>query len=126
MVCFMQHLCAVCSPVWMCAAGCQEAALTPDSLKLQCMHQATALLFFKGNGRKMRRLQERKGVTLMARVKFDHVYKSFNKVEVVHDINMDIADKEFLVLVGPSGCGKSTCLRMIAGLEDVTSGEIYI
>ncbi len=62
----------------------------------------------------------------MARVKFDHVYKSFNKTEVVHDINMDIADKEFLVLVGPSGCGKSTCLRMIAGLEDVTSGEIYI
>ncbi|HEU0002052.1 MAG TPA: sn-glycerol-3-phosphate ABC transporter ATP-binding protein UgpC [Ktedonobacteraceae bacterium] len=62
----------------------------------------------------------------MARVKFEHVYKSFNKVEVVHDINMDIADKEFLVLVGPSGCGKSTCLRMIAGLEDVTSGEIYI
>ncbi len=62
----------------------------------------------------------------MARVQFDHVYKNFNKVEVVHDINMDIADKEFLVLVGPSGCGKSTCLRMIAGLEDVTSGKIYI
>jgi multiple sugar transport system ATP-binding protein len=62
----------------------------------------------------------------MARVKFDHVYKNFGKVEVVHDINMDIADKEFLVLVGPSGCGKSTCLRMIAGLEDVTQGEIYI
>jgi len=74
----------------------------------------------------MRLLQERKGVTLMARVQFDHVYKSFNKVEVVHDINMDVADKEFLVLVGPSGCGKSTCLRMIAGLEDVTSGEIRI
>src|SRR5579863_2028657 len=90
------------------------------------MHQAIALLFLKGKRRKMRLLQERKGVTLMARVKFDHVYKSFNKVEVVHDINMDIADKEFLVLVGPSGCGKSTCLRMIAGLEDVTSGEIYI
>src|ERR1700737_4062595 len=62
----------------------------------------------------------------MAHVQFDHVYKSFNKVEVVHDINMDVADKEFLVLVGPSGCGKSTCLRMIAGLEDVTSGEIRI
>ena len=62
----------------------------------------------------------------MARVKFDHVYKSFGKVEVVHDINMDIPDKEFLVLVGPSGCGKSTCLRMIAGLEDVTQGEIWI
>jgi multiple sugar transport system ATP-binding protein len=62
----------------------------------------------------------------MAGVKFEHVYKRFNKVEVVHDITMDIKDKEFLVLVGPSGCGKSTCLRMIAGLEDVTEGEIYI
>ena len=62
----------------------------------------------------------------MAGVKFEHVYKRFNKVEVVHDITMDIADKEFLVLVGPSGCGKSTCLRMIAGLEDVSEGEISI
>jgi len=44
----------------------------------------------------------------MARVQFDHVYKSFNKVQVVQDINMDIKDKEFLVLVSPSGCGKST------------------
>jgi multiple sugar transport system ATP-binding protein len=62
----------------------------------------------------------------MARVQFEHVYKRFNKVEVVHDINLDIEDKEFLVLVGPSGCGKSTCLRMVAGLEDVTEGEIII
>jgi multiple sugar transport system ATP-binding protein len=62
----------------------------------------------------------------MARVGFEHVYKSFNKVEVVHDINLDIKDKEFLVLVGPSGCGKSTCLRMIAGLEEPTAGEIFI
>jgi len=62
----------------------------------------------------------------MARVLFDHVYKRFGKVEVVHDINLDILDKEFLVLVGPSGCGKSTCLRMIAGLEDVSEGELYI
>ena len=62
----------------------------------------------------------------MAHVQFDHVYKRFNKVEVVHDINLDIQDKEFLVLVGPSGCGKSTCLRMVAGLEDVTDGEIII
>jgi multiple sugar transport system ATP-binding protein len=62
----------------------------------------------------------------MAHVQFDHVYKRFNKVEVVHDINLDIKDKEFLVLVGPSGCGKSTCLRMVAGLEDVTEGEISI
>src|SRR5437764_10286023 len=62
----------------------------------------------------------------MARVQFDHVYKSFNKVQVVQDINMDIKDKEFLVLVGPSGCGKSTCLRMVAGLENASAGEIYI
>ncbi len=62
----------------------------------------------------------------MARVLFEHVYKRFGKVEVVHDINLDVKDKEFLVLVGPSGCGKSTCLRMIAGLEDVSEGELYI
>src|SRR5438445_8373818 len=71
-------------------------------------------------------LQKQKGVIFMAGVQFEHVYKRFNKVEVVHDITMDIKDKEFLVLVGPSGCGKSTCLRMIAGLEEVTEGEIYI
>ncbi len=62
----------------------------------------------------------------MARVQFQNVYKRFNKVDVVHDINIDIHDKEFLVLVGPSGCGKSTCLRMIAGLEEVTEGDILI
>src|SRR5881275_552040 len=62
----------------------------------------------------------------MARVKFDHVYKRFGKVEIVHDISLDILDKEFLVLVGPSGCGKSTCLRMVAGLEELSEGEIFI
>jgi len=62
----------------------------------------------------------------MARVQFQNVYKYFNKTEVVHNINLDIEDKEFLVLVGPSGCGKSTCLRMVAGLEDVSQGEIRI
>lgn len=62
----------------------------------------------------------------MARVQFEHVYKRFNKTEVVHDISIDIKDKEFLVLVGPSGCGKSTCLRMVAGLEEPTEGEIFI
>jgi len=62
----------------------------------------------------------------MARVQFDHVFKRFNKVEVVHDINLDIMDKEFLVLVGPSGCGKSTLLRMVAGLEELSEGEILI
>jgi multiple sugar transport system ATP-binding protein len=62
----------------------------------------------------------------MARVQFEHIYKRFNKVEVVHDVSFDIKDKEFMVLVGPSGCGKSTCLRMIAGLEEPSEGEIYI
>jgi multiple sugar transport system ATP-binding protein len=62
----------------------------------------------------------------MARVQFEHIYKRFNKTEVVHDISIDIKDKEFMVLVGPSGCGKSTCLRMVAGLEEPSEGEIYI
>ena len=74
----------------------------------------------------MNLLQKRKGYSFMARVAFEHVYKIFNKTEVVHDISIDIKDKEFLVLVGPSGCGKSTCLRMVAGLEEATEGNIYI
>ena len=49
-----------------------------------------------------------------------------NKVTAVHDVNLHIADKEFIVLVGPSGCGKSTTLRMVAGLEDISEGELYI
>ena len=62
----------------------------------------------------------------MPRVQFEHVFKRFGKVEIVHDVSIDIKDKEFLVLVGPSGCGKSTCLRMVAGLEEPSEGEIYI
>ncbi len=62
----------------------------------------------------------------MARVQFEHIYKRFQKVEVVRDINIDVKDKEFMVFVGPSGCGKSTCLRMVAGLEEPSDGEIYI
>src|SRR5690625_4982429 len=49
-----------------------------------------------------------------------------NGVHAVHDFNLEIKDKEFIVLVGPSGCGKSTTLRMVAGLEEITSGELYI
>ena len=49
-----------------------------------------------------------------------------NNVQAVFDFNLEIADKEFIVFVGPSGCGKSTTLRMIAGLEEITSGELYI
>ena len=63
----------------------------------------------------------------MAKVTLKNVNKKYDKnVVAVQDFNLEIADKEFIVLVGPSGCGKSTTLRMIAGLEDITSGEIYI
>ncbi|WP_325200933.1 ABC transporter ATP-binding protein [Oscillibacter sp.] len=63
----------------------------------------------------------------MASITFKHVEKTYpGNVTVVPDLNLEIQDKEFVILVGPSGCGKSTTLRMIAGLEDITSGELYI
>jgi multiple sugar transport system ATP-binding protein len=63
----------------------------------------------------------------VASVSFKHVYKRFaGDVVAVKDLNIDVADKEFLVLVGPSGCGKSTSLRMLAGLEEISEGEIWI
>lgn len=62
----------------------------------------------------------------MARVILKDVVKQFGKTEVVHGISLEINDREFAVFVGPSGCGKSTTLRMIAGLEKITRGEIHI
>ena len=63
----------------------------------------------------------------MAEVSLKHVYKVYpNGTKAVSDFNMHIRDKEFIVFVGPSGCGKSTTLRMIAGLEDVSAGELKI
>ncbi len=63
----------------------------------------------------------------MASVSFKNIEKTYgNKVKVIHGISFDIADGEFVVLVGPSGCGKSTLLRMLAGLEDISGGEISI
>jgi multiple sugar transport system ATP-binding protein len=62
----------------------------------------------------------------MATVTFRKIEKAFGKVKVIHGIGFDIADGEFVVLVGPSGCGKSTLLRMLAGLEEITGGEILI
>jgi len=62
----------------------------------------------------------------MASVTYDHVYKRFGDVTAVNDMNIEIADKEFLVLVGPSGCGKSTALRLLAGLEEISDGKILI
>ena len=63
----------------------------------------------------------------MAKVKLENVYKVYEGgVRAVNEFNLDIPDKEFVVFVGPSGCGKSTTLRMIAGLEDITQGKLYI
>ncbi|HUC71968.1 MAG TPA: sn-glycerol-3-phosphate ABC transporter ATP-binding protein UgpC [Stellaceae bacterium] len=62
----------------------------------------------------------------MAQVALRNIVKMFDKTPAVQGIDLDIADREFIVLVGPSGCGKTTTLRMIAGLEEATSGEIYI
>jgi len=62
----------------------------------------------------------------MAEVALRNVVKRYDDVEAVRSINLDIPDNEFVVLVGPSGCGKSTTLRMIAGLEEVTAGDIFI
>ena len=63
----------------------------------------------------------------MAGISIRHVYKIYpGDVAAVKDCNLEIADKEFVILVGPSGCGKSTTLRMIAGLEDISKGELYI
>ena len=62
----------------------------------------------------------------MAKVTLDNVSKIFGEVEAVKGISLDVEDKEFLVLLGPSGCGKSTTLRMIAGLEELSAGNIYI
>ena len=63
----------------------------------------------------------------MSSVSLQHIYKVYaGGVTAVSDFNLEIEDKEFIVLVGPSGCGKSTTLRMVAGLEEISDGELYI
>ncbi len=63
----------------------------------------------------------------MAKVSLRHIYKVYDgKVKAVSDFNLEVEDKEFIVFVGPSGCGKSTTLRMVAGLEEITAGELWI
>ena len=63
----------------------------------------------------------------MANLRLENINKIYdNKVQAVFDFNLEIKDKEFIVFVGPSGCGKSTTLRMIAGLEEISSGSLYI
>ncbi len=62
----------------------------------------------------------------MANVVAEHITKCFGNVKIITDFNLEVNDQEFLVMVGPSGCGKTTMLRMIAGLEEVTGGNLYI
>jgi multiple sugar transport system ATP-binding protein len=62
----------------------------------------------------------------MAKVVIENLSKHFNEVVAVKNLDLEISDKEFVVLVGPSGCGKTTTLRMIAGLEEITGVKIYI
>ena len=63
----------------------------------------------------------------MANLSLKGIYKKYpGGVTAVSDVNLEIKDKEFIILVGPSGCGKSTTLRMIAGLEEISQGELYI
>jgi len=66
------------------------------------------------------------GKISMGSVRLEQVFKTFDSGTVVNDVNLNINDKEFVVLVGPSGCGKSTTLRMIAGLEEISGGKIFI
>src|SRR5450631_4263626 len=62
----------------------------------------------------------------MAKIKLEQLTRKYGPVTAVDNVNLDINDDEFLVLVGPSGCGKTTTLRMVAGLEDISSGSVYI
>jgi len=62
----------------------------------------------------------------MAKVTLENIHKSFGKVKAVDGVSLEVADREFLTLLGPSGCGKTTTLRLIAGLEELTEGNIYI
>jgi ABC-type bacteriocin/lantibiotic exporter with double-glycine peptidase domain len=76
---------------------------------------------------KSRHNREGLGDVVMARIDLEHVTKTYpGRVPAVNDLSLDVQDGDFMVFVGPSGSGKSTALRMIAGLEDVTAGEIRI
>ena len=94
------------------AAAWRPAVMRPAVKPVAARHS--------GGGRSVR-------VSFMAEVIIKDLKKVYdNDVVAVHDVNLHIKDKEFIVLVGPSGCGKSTTLRMVAGLEDISGGELYI
>src|SRR5690606_12401523 len=89
--------------------------------------QRTRPTSIPGGNHPARTRPHRRGAASMANVVLDSVNKIYdNGFQAIHDLSLDIADGEFLVLVGPSGCGKSTALRMIAGLATITSGELKI
>lgn len=62
----------------------------------------------------------------MASIAFKNIAKSYGPTPVIRDVSLDVRDGEFMVFVGPSGCGKSTMLRMVAGLESITAGDLLI
>ena len=115
-------------------------AMRKDASKLACLHKTVQppgrnaeALFRKFDRLKAfpLSLPAVSGNKQMAKVTVNHIYKIYpgekgTNVTAVEDVNLEIADREFVVLVGPSGCGKSTTLRMIAGLEEISRGDIYI
>src|SRR5262249_45025122 len=82
-------------------------------------------------GRRSHRVCERSQIivffhSVMASLKLKNIVKQFGQTEVIHGISLEIEDGEFVVFVGPSGCGKTTLLRVIAGLEEMSEGEVWI
>src|SRR5581483_1009515 len=103
--------------------ACQTAALARFQ---NCLDKGQTPLYNRAIHR-VGSLFSSDGGFVMASVRYDHVTKQFSEtVKAVNDLSLDIKDKEFLVLVGPSGCGKTTALRLLAGLEEITSGSISI
>src|SRR4030081_104480 len=89
--------------------------------------RATSMLFWREAGSRFRSHLHKTELRKMASVTYDHVVKRYTAdLTVVKDFNVEVKDKEFMVLVGPSGCGKSTALRMLAGLEAISEGRILI
>src|SRR5436190_4235094 len=98
------------------AHGRRDAVRTAGRRLLPARAAADRIRFDRGSGTR-----------LMGQIELVHLSKVYgNDVTAVRDLNLDVAEGEFMVLVGPSGCGKTTALRMIAGLEEITSGEIRI
>ena len=94
-----------------------------DTARAMCMQPCVAIA---SDGFKVSGADANVGGVGMSQVLVRDVRKAYGAMEIIHGVNIDIADGEFVVLVGPSGCGKSTLLRMIAGLENITGGKIMI